>query len=234
MSEEGNPQDSGVALETQPVDWQSHIPKEYAKEKLWDPIKGQDLSVVLKGYAESQKRMGNSIPLPNKDDDKEGWDKVYSKLDWPKEAKEYDYDTSKWQDQFEFDQEALDRFKQAAHANRLGKKQYNQMMDWYITEVVGKQKAAMDKDAEQVAILETKLKQEMGPNYEYNKAIALKGLYEYTKDQEAVEMLAEVMKRNETIARAFMKLGQEMVEHRRIEGDRFEQWGAVDPKAALD
>lgn len=230
----GNPGTTspGAVLEPGTFNWEGNIPQEYAGEKCLEPLKGQPFGHLVKGYVEAQKHIGKSVQLPSKDDDTEGWNKVWSRLGAKEKPEDYAYDGSKWEGKFEFDKDAMARFQKQAHEIRMPKPMYDKMMDWYLTEVTGKASAIEDQDRTNVAVLETKMKQEYGPNYEYNKGVALKGLYEYTKDSEAVETLHEVMKRNETVFRAFVKLGQELVEHRKIDGGKYEEFGAIDPTKA--
>ena len=239
MSDEAGNPSSGVATEQpkgEPLAWsmlEPHIPDEYKTSGVWEAVKNKPVQ-LFKNYVEAQRMVGRSVQIPDKPDDAEGWAKVYKKLGAPEKPDGYEYDTSKWDKDFEFDTESLKRFREKAHSAGLSKKAYSELMDWYMTEVTGKAKVLNDQDATTVAVLETKLKNEYGPNYDYNKGVALKGLHSYVQDAEAVEHLHELMKRSEPIFRAFVKLGQELVEHKRIDGGRFEEFGGIDPKSAKE
>lgn len=49
------------------LDWTKHIPADYAKDKVWESVKGKPLADVLKNHAEAQRYLGNVISLPKKD-----------------------------------------------------------------------------------------------------------------------------------------------------------------------
>lgn len=231
--------DEPVAAPTapEPLKWEAleqHIPAEYKDSGMWEAFKSKP-EQLFKSYAETKKLVGKSLQIPDNPDDVEGWSKVWSKLGAGEKVEDYAYDREQWKDKFEFDDEALKRFQAKAHELHMPKKQYQAMMDWYLGEVTGKAQVINEQDATQIAVLETKLKNEYGPNYDYNKGVALKGIYEYAQSEEAVEQLGELMKRSEPIFRMFVKLGNELVEHKRIDGIAFKDFsGAIDPATAKD
>lgn len=112
------------------ADWFAHVPKEYANEKLWEPIKTKPLPEVLKGYAEAQKLIGGSIRIPGDKATEEDWNKFYAKLGRPEKPEDYKIDSSAIPDEYR-DESFEAGFRQAAHKLGLSAKQAEQLADWY-------------------------------------------------------------------------------------------------------
>ncbi|MGF1562548.1 MAG: hypothetical protein ACFB3T_10255 [Geminicoccaceae bacterium] len=59
--------------------------------KFWDPLKGEvRLDALLKSYRELEKLIGRSVRLPERDDDQDGWRRVFRALGAPERAEDYD------------------------------------------------------------------------------------------------------------------------------------------------
>lgn len=115
-------------------DWSAHIPKEYAAEKFWEPLKGKGFGDVLKSYAEGQKFIGGSVRLPGEKDAPQDRERklsdLYGKLGRPESPDKYDLEMPdiggiKWDDN------ALGLFKQTAHKLGLNSTQLNGLMAMY-------------------------------------------------------------------------------------------------------
>ena len=67
-SASGAPDPSVVTMQTdRSVDWQTHIPQGYEKDKAFDAFRSKGLSDVLKSFAEGRKVIDSSVRLPGKD-----------------------------------------------------------------------------------------------------------------------------------------------------------------------
>lgn len=117
---------TGQTGQTGQVDWSTHIPKELAGEKVWEPLKGKPLGDVLKGYHEAQKMIGSTIRVPKEDAKPEEWEAFYTKLGRPEKPEKYDL---KAEDGNRIDKTVLDAFRQIAHENGLTTKQAQAMLD---------------------------------------------------------------------------------------------------------
>lgn len=107
--------------------------KKYIGDKGWKAS-----SDILKSYRELEKSYGTKISIP-KDEDSEGWNKLYNKLGRPEKAEEYDFEANE-----DIKAEAQKAFFDAG----LSKKQSSQLVEWF-NNTQKTQREAMDKILEE-------------------------------------------------------------------------------------
>ena len=206
-----------------PVEWSAHIPKEYASEKFWEPVKGKDLGVVLKNYAEAQKMIGGSIRLPNdKDKPEEATKKIndiYTKLGRPESADKYDLKTDVG---VPLDEQALAGFKQTAHKIGLNGKQAQELLDYYggyLKQAIQSREGSLKDGME-------KLSEHWGRHTDKNVALSQRALSQLIQDEfpdQAEQVLQELeatgLGNNPTLVRLFARMGAAMQEDGLITGE---------------
>jgi hypothetical protein len=206
-----------------PVDWSAHIPKEYASEKFWEPVKGKGLDTVLKNYAEAQKMIGGSIRLPSEKDKPEEASKklsdIYTKLGRPEAPDKYDLKTDVG---IALDEQALAGFKQTAHKIGLNSKQAQELLDYY----GGMIKQALAQRENGVKAGMEQLSEHWGRHTEKNVALSQRALTqlikeEFPDDAETVlkELEATGLGNNPALVRLFARMGAAMQEDGLITGD---------------
>ena len=189
----------------QPVEWRQHIPSDMTEKGYWKPLEQADLSTVLKNYGHAQERLGRSITVPEENGD---FGPVYEKLGRPKTAAEYQVESPEvngvgWRD------DSFEAFKSVAHAKGLTQNQLSGIVDWFKTDLSAQLASAEDTGREQAAVVEVKLKKELGPNYDMDVALA-KRTGNLFFGLEATEEWFDTMP--EPVVRGLLKLGKQMAE----------------------
>lgn len=210
-----------------PLEWYSHIPQEYAKEKLWEPLKGKGMDAVLKGYAESQKKMGSAIFLPGDKDQPQDRAKkledIYGKLGRPKSATEYQVERPQMPDGMGWSDEHELGFKQTMHQLGLNNAQVQGIFNAYGSYI----NAIAPNQGKQVQEAETFLKDKWGSTYKQNRAMATRAVNTLVGDvlgnEDGQTFLKELeasgMANNPRLAMIFAKLGADMSERGLIHGE---------------
>lgn len=215
------------AAAVSPLEWYSHIPQEYAKEKLWEPLKGKGMDAVLKGYAESQKKMGSAIFLPGEKDKPEDRAKkledIYGKLGRPKSATEYQIERPQMPEGMGWSDEHELGFKQTMHQLGLSNAQVQGIFNAYGQYL----NTIAPNQAKQMQEAETVLKDKWGSNYQKQRAMATRAVNtlvgEVLGKEDGQTFLQELeasgMANNPRLAMIFAKLGADMSERGLIHGE---------------
>ena len=168
-----SPAAPGVPPAPVTVDWTGHIPAEYAKDKVWESLKGKPLADVLKNHADAQRYLGNVVALPKKDAKPEevaAWKKeAMGKLSQaglleapPGKPEEYTIERPPivaemgWSDDREAD------FRKAAHQIGLTQTQVQALVNWQAQDL-GRLNQTVEAQLEQVTM---ELQTEWGANFD--------------------------------------------------------------------
>ena len=212
-----------------PTNWHESIPTGLTEEPMWNSLKGQPLSTVLKGYAEAQKAVGGMIKLPQGEHDLDGRNRIYDHMGRPETAESYELALD--DSLMEWDQETLSAYKTEAHKLGISQNQLQGLMDWYQKSTGDSVGSANAEASQATALTEVKMRQEFGANYDYNKGIALRAASEYF-GEEIAQGLGEDISGNEGIFRGLLKLGRELAEHGVFGSNPHANLGGVSPSEA--
>jgi hypothetical protein len=204
-----------ASTETTPPagDWRSQIPKEYAREKVWDGFKNKPLPDVLKSYVEAQKLIGSSVRLPGEKDAPEIREKklaeVYTRLGKPESPEAYQLSAPKtlmphvpWSD------ESTSWVAKTAHKLNLNPQQAQVLADEIgtaLSKAPNPKAAAKDTEAT--------LRQEWGDGvYTRNLTWAFRTLKDFGGD-EAVQLMETTGLGNDPrVIKLFANIGKELAE----------------------
>ena len=207
------------------VNWQEHIPTEYAGEKLWEPLKEKGLGDVLKGYAESQKLVGGSVRIPGPEATPEERMKFHRSLGVPEKSDAYDLGP-----QFAnvpADAPLARGFKDMAHKAGLTPDQVRAVTNFY-GETIGN---AEGSRVQANMAGEKALRSEWGATYDFRAALAARAAQQAGGDA-VVKLLDEYgLGSHPEIVKMFERLGREMQEDGAIQSDA---QGIIGPKQALE
>lgn len=143
--------------------------KKYIGDKGWKAS-----SDMLKSYRELEKSYGNKISIP-KDEDSEGWNKLYNKLGRPEKAEDYE---------FEADEGIIAEAKNAFFEVGLSNKQSSKLVEWF-NQTQKNQKEAMDKLLEEQSKKEKdEVIAQWGDNLNKNQEFMKRGAKLLSNDEE--------------------------------------------------
>lgn len=226
---------SGEGVITEPTmpstmfDVDKYVPEDLRAEKYWDSFKGKDMKDVMKSSWETKKMVGNAIQLP-KEDDAEGWSKVYDKLGRPKDHKEYTFETKF--EGLQFDEELLDGFKAAAHKQGMPAKMFTGIMDHYTQSLYNQTEKMQKEDLGVRNAVDLEMKEKYAANYEFASAVGKRAIRELVKDEEGAKMIEEVMIRNPKVFQAMVAEGERMRSHGTIDGVTPFNFNGIEPAGA--
>lgn len=211
-------------------DWTSGLNDEY---KGYVQNKGfKDPTSVLESYKNLEKLMGapreRLFTIPDKEDDKVGWDNVYSRLGRPAEAKDYKVELSPEAATPEF----TDFIKNAFHELGITKKQGETLMSKYgefFTGQVQKTEAEMKVQTDnQVKALQ----KEWGGAFQQNIQVAKNAATAFGFDAPKIDAL-EAALGYDGVMKFLADLGTKIGPHQFIDGGRSSGGGgAYTPAAA--
>lgn len=207
---ETKPADSPT--QTTPLNWDTlkqYVPAEYKDAGVWETLQGKDVSVLLKNYAEQAKYIGGSVKIP-KPEDKDGWQKVYSKLGRPENKDGYKYDFPE-HTKIDWNTAAYEKMRDRAWENGLTQDQFKAQMDLYTGEFMESANKAMQEQNEREEKARNELKTKYGQNYEYNRLLAAKAAEQYFP-KDIAEAIAEEMTISPGLFEGLFKLGTELSE----------------------
>jgi len=109
-------------------------PPEWLPPKYWDADKKaaryEDLG---KGYQNLEKLLGKDrIPVPQADDDEDGWQRWYAASGRPEKADDYEFERPSLPEGLPYDEETEKSFRTWAHVNGLNKKQARNLYEGYV------------------------------------------------------------------------------------------------------
>lgn len=209
--------------------WKQSIPPDLKDKPFWSNYKDDDLGGLLKTTYHAQERLGRSITLPANDNPEE-WNSVYDKLGRPKDKSEYKVSLPKL-DGFEWHEPTFDKFKEVAHNIGLNQKQVESVVQWFSDDVQTKLSSAQDQGLERIAITETKLKKELGQDYDMAVALGKRASNLYF-GPEATEEWFDTMP--EPVVKGLMKLGRQLAEDKVFGNNPVEMQGVTTKAKALE
>lgn len=202
-----------VAPDTREGDWRSHIPKEYAKEKVWDGFKNKPLPDVLKSYVEAQKMIGSSVRLPSEKDAPEVREKklseIYTKLGKPESPDAYQLSTPKTlMPHVPWDENTTKWVASTAHKLNLNPQQATAL-----AEEIGTALSKAPNPKTSAKETEAALRQEWGDGvYTRNLTWAFRTLKDFGGD-EAVQLMESTGLGNDPrVIKLFANIGKELAE----------------------
>ena len=187
------------------LDWKSSLPEDIRNEPTLQNFK--DIESLAKTVIHQQKAMGSRIPLPKTDEE---LSEVYNKLGRPESADKYEYQLNEDVKQY-FDEGALSRFKEVAHANGLNSKQVQALIDYQSGELAEVIQNEPSQLAAQKIETEDYLKKEWGAEYDRNVRAAQRALQVYG-DDEIIELMNTSAGNHPAVVKLFSKLGKEITE----------------------
>ena len=187
------------------LDWKSSLPEDIRNEPTLQNFK--DIESLAKTVIHQQKQMGSRIPMPK---DENEWGELYNKLGRPEAADKYEYQVNDEVKQY-FDDDALNRFKEVAHANGLNNKQVQALIDYQAGELSETLKNEPSQLSAQKIETEDYLKKEWGAEYDRNVRAAQRALQVYG-DDEIMELMNTSAGNHPAVIRMFAKLGKEVTE----------------------
>lgn len=190
--------------------WASHIPPDLKDKGYWEPLKDQPLSTVLKNYGHAQERMGKSIVLPDKPEDKDGWEKIYTKLGRPEKPDQYDY-TLPEHDMVKWDSGTFSEFNKVLHSHGVTKAQAKGIVEWFTKDVLTKNDSAYAKVKEKAEAVLASVKKEHGTQADTKLALARRAAETYLGSDVGKTFIDRNM-HDETIVKGFIKLGAQLAE----------------------
>lgn len=212
-----------------PDAWRQHIPQDMADKGYWKPLESVPLSTVLKSYGNAQEKLGNSITVPEKPDDKEGWAKVYKKIGRPDDPDKYEYETPKIEG-VEWNPDAFKEFNKVAFDNGLSNNQVKAVLGWMSDDLKQKLAEQADEAAKASIEAETTLKHQYGKDYESRHALAQRAGNMYFGE----EVTKELLQSGSVQAReGLMKLGVQLAEDKAFGSNPVELQGVTNKDEAL-
>lgn len=187
-------------------------PPEWAPAKYWDPekkaLRVEDLG---KGYKNLESLLGKDrIPVPQSDDDEEGWQRWYQAAGRPEKPDDYEFKKPDLPEGMPYDDDTEKAFRTWAHINGLSKKQAQNLFDGYAKTQMERHAAWTTGQRQAVATAEQALRREYGNQYESAVAQAKSALAQYA-DPEYIKHLEESGQGNDPrVIRAWIKVGKEM------------------------
>lgn len=150
------------ANNTSQSDWEgfSEDDKKYIGDKGWKAS-----SDMLKSYRELEKSYGTKISIP-KDEDTEGWNKLYNKLGRPESADKYE---------FEADEGIKNQVQETFFKAGLSDRQSKEIVEWYNKTALAQKEMADKAIEEQSKKEKDEVFAEWGENKEKNAQLMERG-----------------------------------------------------------
>lgn len=199
-------------------DWRAGLPEDLRADKTLATVK--DIPSLAKMVVEGQKLVGNSVRMPAAGSTPEqvaAWKaenlpklRGAGMLDGPPDSPDkYAIQRPEGAMDGGWSEESEKGFLTASHAAGLSQTQTQAVMNFYGQMIAG-QRVAAQADAQRV---EAELRTTWGPNYDANLGRANRAIQEFG-GQELIDLFAETgMGRHPTVIKAFVALGNAMVEH---------------------
>jgi hypothetical protein len=205
---------------------------------LSDDLKGDatlsryaDVEALARGHIEARRLASSRVILPGADADDAAWNNFYEAIGRPKDPAGYQIEVPDGADGT-----MAEKFRPIAHQLGLTPKQVAGLVGWnneLATALQGEATAAQQaKRDEGVAALEA-LKSELGTDYATKEKMAQDAARHFGVEAETADKLVEVLGDRKAVE-LFMRIGEQMGEHRRVDGDLPGGFGnGADPDATL-
>lgn len=194
----------------------SELEKDFLRAQSgWSTISDEDFSYIsnkgfktpadlLKSYRELERAYSSKISIP-KDGDKEGFDKLYSKLGMPQDLDGFDIEFQ------EEDRELGGQFKQVCLENNILPQSAQALYDWFTksrTDAEGK----FAQDWAENSFREMKdVEKEWGNKAKQNMELMKRGIRLVSKDEDVIENMERAMGTRQMME-TFCRLGEALSE----------------------
>lgn len=195
---------------------------EWVPEKFWDAEKkAPRVEDMAKGYINLEKLVGSSekIILPQAEDDKDGWERVYKAMGRPEAPEAYEFKRPEaLPEGLNYDEDLEKNWRNVAHQNGLNSKQAKSIYETYVKHQVERQAAWVTQQGQTKAQAEMNLRRELGQQYEGSLQSARMALQTYA-DPDYVQYLEQTGQGNDPrVLRAWIKVGKELGGDRQLKG----------------
>ena len=235
MAEDNQQKDGTLPIDnTSPIpytQWSTHIPTELKDKGYWEPVKDQPLATVLKNYGHAQERMGKSIVLPDKPDDKDGWSKVFDKIGRPAKPEDYEYTLPEAKD-VAWDKGMFTELNKVMHGLGATKDQVKGLVEWFTKDLVTKTEAANGEAKEKAEKVLASIKKDFGSQADVTLAFARRAAELYLGADVGKDFIDRNMA-DEKLVRGFVKLGKDLAEDGAFGKKPPELEGAISREAAV-
>ncbi len=154
-------------------DWRSGLSEELRADPTLSSI--NDIEAAAKTLVHQQKMMGNRIPLPKTDEERQ---ELYTKLGRPETADGYELTKPDGYDQF-YPDETMNSFKETGHQLGLTPEQMQGLVDWQKTAIDYQQEQEQMAGDQTGAETEEALRKEFGSAYDKQLTAAQRALKVY-------------------------------------------------------
>lgn len=191
-----------------------------------------DIEALARGHIETKRLASSRVVLPGADGDDAAWNSFYDAIGRPKDPSEYKIELPEGADG-----KLADQFRPLAHKIGLTPRQVDALVGWnndLATALQAEATAAHEtRKAEGIASIEA-LKAELGTEYGAREKLAQDAARHFGVEAETADKLVEVLGDRKAVE-LFMRIGEQMGEHRRVDGDPTGGggFGGGDPDAAL-
>lgn len=193
---------------------------EWAPEKFWDPEKRQLRAEDLgKSYINLEKLVGrDKVPVPQSDDDEEGWQRWYKASGRPEKPEEYDFKRPELPKEMGYDEDTEKSFRTWAHINGLSKKQAQNLYDGYVKTQIERHAAWATTQKQSTDKARADLMREHGAQYDSFVTSATSAINQYG-DPDFRKFLDESGLGNDPrMIRVFGRIGKELGGETRLKG----------------
>lgn len=173
------------------------LPEDLRSDPSFIKFDGESPNAIIgnlaKSYTNLQKLVGADknaiIKFPSSEDDKEGWEAIYSKLGRPETVEGYEIEKLKELGE-EMDEGVLKGIAEAAHANGVSKKAFEAIVGKYMEQFQGMKEQSAQQAADTEKQYVEALQKEWGEAFEPKMAKVLNTLKEKA-DPEFLKMAAD-------------------------------------------
>lgn len=222
---------SPTVVTTPSVDWQAHVPQEYAAT--FKPYEGKSLADVFKGYGEAAKLIGSrpqGIKVPGADAKPEEVSAFRKALGVPDKPEEYQFTRPEVAaSQGMWDDGAEKAFLADAHKAGLTQPQVQAIVGWYGNYLAS---IANGNQREAQAVMQ-ELRREWGPNYDAKLGRANRAIQQYGGDGLIDLFAGNGMARHPLVVKAFAAIADDLVEHGAMEHGGHTNVSAADAASKL-
>lgn len=142
-------------------------PPEGVPEKFWDhETKSIRVKEMTQAYTNLEKLIGHEkVPVPQSDDDSEGWDRWYKASGRPETPEDYGFEAPTLPEGMPYDDDLEKAFRGSVHAAGLNAKQANAIYDQFVKVQSERHVAWLDAQNQMKAKLTSDLQRKYGGEY---------------------------------------------------------------------
>jgi hypothetical protein len=212
-------------------DWRASLPEDIRSNPTLGKIKSVD--ALASSYINLQSHLGrDKIVKPVTDED---WNGVYNFLGRPETAKDYKIEIAKdLPDPIknQFNDEALNSFKEISHSLGLNEKQLQGLFGWYAQNQAGAFAQMQEKQGKSLEEGERALHAEWGRAYEQNVGFARQAFEEYGGEELAQLMETSGLGNHPAVLRTFANIAKATMADKDLAGKENQQSLILTPQEA--